>query len=232
MAASKFITHLLEGVQVDQRFKDGYLNATALSKAYLSKTGKIRKPSHWLENARTQETIRHLAGSAGIPSDHLVVTVKSGPNERRGTYLHPRLAIRFAIWLDDDFGLAVEDFIAAHGREFAAFSATRSHGVSTHKFEMDALKLAGFDEPKHYINATQVVYRSLFGMDASKLREERGVPEGGNLRDYLNRMELSAIDTLETRIGQLLQMESFDSFRALYDRAMEIGKGMRVLLLP
>lgn len=232
MADKKFITHLLEGVQVDQRFKDGYLNATKLSKAFLAKTGTHRKPSHWLENARTQETIRHLAGSSGIPDDRLVVLIKGGPNEHRGTYLHPRLAIRFAIWLDDDFGLVVEDFITAHSQEFAAFNASRSHGVATHKFEMDALKAAGFGEPKHYINATQVVYRSLFGMDASKLREARGVPEDANLRDHLTRMELSAIDTLETRIGQLLQTESFDSFRALYDRAMEIGKGMRALLLP
>lgn len=229
MAGKKFITHLLEGVQVDQRFKDGYLNATKLSKAFLAKTGKRREPNDWLRLVRTRETMDHLSQTTGIPVVSLATTIEG---RNGGTYLHPRLAIRFAIWLDDDFGLAVEDFITAHSQEFAAFNASRSHGVATHKFEMDALKAAGFGEPKHYINATQVVYRSLFGMDASKLREARGVPEDANLRDHLTRMELSAIDTLETRIGQLLQMESFESFRALYDRAMEIGKGMRALLLP
>jgi len=232
MASSKFITHLLEGVQVDQRFKDGYLNATKLSKAFLAKTGKRREPSEWLSNKDTKSMVAHLSRSTGIPGDRLTVLIKGGPNEYRGTYLHPRLAVRFGIWLDNDFGLAVEDFIAFYIRESAEFNASRSRGVITHKFEMAELKAAGFGEPRHFINMNQLAYRALFGMDAAKLREARGIPEGDNLRDHLTRMELSAIDTLETRIGQLLQMESFESFRALYDRAMEIGKGMRALLLP
>jgi hypothetical protein len=41
----------------------------------------------------------------------LVVLVTSGPNKYRGTYIHPRLSTRYAIWLSDDFGDLVEEWV-------------------------------------------------------------------------------------------------------------------------
>lgn len=229
MASSKFITHELEGVEIDQRFRDGYLNATKLSKAYLAKAGKRREPNDWLRLVRTKETMEHLSKTTGIPVVSLAVTIEG---RHGGTYLHPRLSIRFAIWLDDDFGLAVEDFMAAYGNEFNAFNAARSQGKVTRGVESRALQVAGFSETRHYINTTQVVYRSLFGMDCGKLKEARGVPDDGNLRDHLTRMEVSAIETMEARLGILLETKDFPTFRSFYEHAMSIGQGMKALLLP
>lgn len=111
MAASKFITHLLEGVQVDQRFKDGYLNATKLSKAYLSKTGKTRKPSQWLLNKDTEDLIQQLSSSTGHPADQLVITVKGGLNEQRGTFIHPDIAPAFISWLESGGKNRTSDYL-------------------------------------------------------------------------------------------------------------------------
>lgn len=113
MTDPEFIVHRIDGVtvSVDQRYCDGYINITKLSNAYRIKTGQRRDPSEWTGNIRTQQMVEHLSRSTGIPVDFLIVTVADGPNERRGTYIHPRLAVRFGIWLSDDFGLLVEDWV-------------------------------------------------------------------------------------------------------------------------
>lgn len=101
----------VSGVFIEQRYKDGYINATKLSNAHKQATGQRREPSEWLDNQRTKQTLEHLSGSTGIPVDLLTVTVTTGKNENRGTYIHPRLAVRFGIWLSDDFGFLVEQWV-------------------------------------------------------------------------------------------------------------------------
>lgn len=100
MTATKFITHLLEGVGVEQRSTDGYVNATKLSKAYLAKSGKRRDISEWLSNKDTKEVLESVSGLTGYPVERLVITIKTGPNEHRGTYIHPDLVPSFTSWLE------------------------------------------------------------------------------------------------------------------------------------
>lgn len=113
MTDSSFIIRRIDGITlaVEQRYRDGYVNATKLSSAHLIKTGKRREVSEWTSNQRTQQMVEHLSESTGIPVDLLIITVIDGANENRGTYIHPRLAVRFGIWLSDDFGLVVEDWV-------------------------------------------------------------------------------------------------------------------------
>lgn len=47
------IAHNINDSVVEQRNSDGYINATALSKAYKLATGKRRDVSEWLSNKRT-----------------------------------------------------------------------------------------------------------------------------------------------------------------------------------
>ena len=101
----------ISGISVEQRYQDGYINATKLSNAHRQATGQRREPSEWLNNQRTKQTLEHLSRSTGIPVDLLIVTVTTGKNENRGTYIHPRLAVRFGIWLSDDFGFLVEQWV-------------------------------------------------------------------------------------------------------------------------
>lgn len=98
-----YIDRSIAGVDVPQRSSDGYISATALSNAHEERTGERREPYEWLNSARIRKTLQHLSGSTGIPVDLLVVVIKNGPNKYRGTYIHPRLSTRYAIWLSDDF---------------------------------------------------------------------------------------------------------------------------------
>jgi hypothetical protein len=107
----KIIVHEANGLQIGQRHEDGYVNATALSKAHYQATKQRRDPNHWLALERTKQSIEHLSRSTEISVDQLVIKIMTGKNENRGTYIHPRLAVRFAIWLSDDFGYMVEEWV-------------------------------------------------------------------------------------------------------------------------
>jgi hypothetical protein len=100
-----------QSVQVGLRTADGYVNATAMAAAHRERTGQQKKVSHWLENKRTQETLRHLSSVTGIPVTELYQVLQGVHHEQQGTWIHPKLAVRFGMWLSDEFGLAVESWV-------------------------------------------------------------------------------------------------------------------------
>lgn len=105
------IPHQASGIVVPQQEENGYFNATALSKVHHQATGQRRDVADWLRNKGTSDMLSHLSGCTGIPVDQLVMLVTDGPNENRGTYIHPKIATRFAIWLNDDLGYKVECWV-------------------------------------------------------------------------------------------------------------------------
>ena len=105
------ITHLLrisEGeVPVSQRPIDGYINATQLCQS----VGKLF--GHWRETDWAQEYLDELSRSIGITIDPLIVIVNKGPNDKRGTWVHPQVALRIAQWLSPRVAVQVDKFILA-----------------------------------------------------------------------------------------------------------------------
>lgn len=94
--------------------ENGYLNATMIAKHY----GKRVKD--YLRNERTQDYMRalneHLSEAVktasqsdgrNIPSQNALVIVKKGNSREfeQGTWLHPKLAIDFARWLNPRFAV-------------------------------------------------------------------------------------------------------------------------------
>lgn len=80
---------------------DGWINATDVAKRY----GK--KPAKWLELPSTKNYLaalrRHLGFDVRKSDIKLVETSKV--RGQAGTWLHPKLAVAFARWLDDDFAV-------------------------------------------------------------------------------------------------------------------------------
>lgn len=80
---------------------DGWLHATKIAERF------GRKPSHWLDLDSTKEYIARLsarmaksnAGKSGIT----LVSTRRGNSITSGTWLHPKLAVKFACWLSVDF---------------------------------------------------------------------------------------------------------------------------------
>ena len=90
---------------------DGFLNATAIAKHF----GK--QPRDYLVNQQTQEYIAALAENLSIKGNPLIdekqiVKIKSGSSKNGGgTWLHPKLAIHFARWLDPRFAVWCDEQI-------------------------------------------------------------------------------------------------------------------------
>jgi len=99
------IGHELEKGIIYQRANDGYINATALCKA----CGKEMK--HYLENQTTKDFLLELSGSVGIPTDLLVQKIMTGPNELRGTWVHPQVAINLGQWSSPKFAVLVSKWV-------------------------------------------------------------------------------------------------------------------------
>lgn len=80
---------------------DGWFNATEAAARF------GRKPAHWLELPNTKGYIAALAKALGLnvgKSDFALVRTQRG-GKAPGTWLHPKLAVAFARWLDDDFAV-------------------------------------------------------------------------------------------------------------------------------
>lgn len=91
-----------------QRRPDGYINATAMAKA----AGR-HLPHYWV-NSRAAEYLQALEGSVGIPTDLLAQSIVTGPNELRGTWVHPRLAVDIARWASPAFAVWIDGWVLEH----------------------------------------------------------------------------------------------------------------------
>lgn len=99
------VPHTYQGSLVQQRATDGYINATAMCKA----SGK--EWSNYKKNEGTEEFLVALEGSLRIRRDLIVQTIIAGPNEARGTWVHPQVAINLAQWLSADFAVQVSQWV-------------------------------------------------------------------------------------------------------------------------
>ncbi|WP_337058240.1 KilA-N domain-containing protein [Pseudomonas sp. USHLN015] len=82
---------------------DGWINATEVSKHF------GRRPSHWLELPSTHSYMtalaKHLGPGVDAGKSGIKLVETSKVRGRSGTWLHPKLAVAFARWLDDDFAV-------------------------------------------------------------------------------------------------------------------------------
>jgi hypothetical protein len=90
---------------------DGWINATRAAARF----GKV--PNEWLRLASTREYLEKLATRVPVSntgkSRITFVTSRRGNSPDSGTWIHPRLAVKFARWLSVDFEIWVDEQIDA-----------------------------------------------------------------------------------------------------------------------
>jgi hypothetical protein len=109
---ANIILHQIGNTAVVLNSEDGYVNATAMAAGHKERTGQRKDVHDWLKLKRTKETIEHLSAVTGKVVTELYQVFQGGIPENQGTWIHPRLAVRFGMWLSDDFGLTVENWVA------------------------------------------------------------------------------------------------------------------------
>ena len=93
----EIVPHHIDGHLIAQRKSDGYVNATAMCKA----AGK--EWSNYKQNADTRAVVASLSRSLQIRRDLLILTITTGKNAERGTWVHPKVALHLATWCSPDF---------------------------------------------------------------------------------------------------------------------------------
>lgn len=79
------------------------INATEMGKAF----GKL--PKDFLRSEQTQSFIDAISRKENCPNGNVVKVVQGGSNQ--GTWMHRKLALKFAAWLNPDFELWVFEVI-------------------------------------------------------------------------------------------------------------------------
>lgn len=126
------------------READGYLNATLMCKAY------DKHLPHWLSNQSTQAIIEALSLEVGIPTSNLVEKIRGrGDRIQQGTWVHPKLAIQLAQWLDPQFALWVSDLVidwfANHNKPKQPALPDTYEDALEQRIEQDQPKVEAFD---------------------------------------------------------------------------------------
>lgn len=110
----------------DIRFStNGWINATEIAKCH----GK--RLDHWLENTETERYMQSLAKHLNTPDSGDLICTQRGRGG--GTWLHPKLAVAFARWIDVDFGVWADMQIDQLLR--GDISATEHYAAATEALE-------------------------------------------------------------------------------------------------
>jgi hypothetical protein len=165
---------------------DGWFNATEAA----AKFGKA--PYEW---QRLPETVAYIAGLERKYGQIPYLKTKRGSGG--GTWLHPKLAVMFARWLDIDFAIWCDEQIDSIIRGKDNWRTLRHATASTNKVVNAILQHTRADAGKqtedyHYANEARLVNWALFG-EFKKLE-----------RDSLSLQELDLLAHLEERNAVLL----------------------------
>ena len=207
---TSIIDHEVSGLSVGQQESNGYINATRLAQAHKQLTGQSRRVHEWLSNKRTKESLDHLSSKLGIPVNQLYQVFQGSPENGGGTWLHPKLATRFAIWLSDDFGLMVEEWV---------------HKWSTNPKQHSQPKL-----PQTYAEALLEAGR--LALELEKLEAEKALLEQENSELSKNLDELFDYSSI-VRIAKFNQVsEKIFNWRSLKAMSIKMGKEIKKVPCP
>lgn len=90
--------YLHNGLSVEVPFtSEAFFNATIAAKPF------EKEPFNWIRSKDAQGYFESLRRIRGLEQHQLVKTASGAPETGGGTWLHPKLGIPFARWLDADF---------------------------------------------------------------------------------------------------------------------------------
>lgn len=167
---------------------DGWFNATQAAEQW------GRRVDHWREN---QETKDYLAALCEITNTPVSGYLKTKRGSGGGTWLHPKLAVRFAQWLDPKFAIWCDAQIdtLVRGKDdwkklrHAAASSTK---VQTAMLQQVRAEIGKATAAHHFMNEHRLVNSLLTG-------EYKGLD-----RESLSTYQLDLLAHLELRNAVLI----------------------------
>lgn len=152
--------------------EQGWFNATQASKQF----GK--RPNDWLNLEETKSYIQALCEYLKISEPKSLIKTKKGGNtvtsengNAQGTWLHPKLAVPFARWLDSRFGVWCDiqiDKLLKGNHPIFDKRRLRHQAAATYKAVSAVLKLSREQigketSPHHYMNEARLINWAITG---------------------------------------------------------------------
>ncbi|QOQ73811.1 KilA-N domain-containing protein [Pseudomonas poae] len=173
--SARIIPFNYEG-QVVRFNADGWLDATEIAESF----GK--EPAQWLRLDSTKEYIQRLSErieKSNVGKSHItLVKTRRGNTSTSGTWLHPKLAVKFARWLSVDFEIWCDEQIDALVRgDQAKWQQARQQSAVGYRGLCDALAIAYEESGKtpqrhHFINEAKLINQVITGEFAGRNRDE------------------------------------------------------------
>ncbi len=156
--------------------QDGWFNATEAAAPF----GK--RPGDWQKLPSTDNYIGALCRQLRREKISLLKVIRGGRNCPDGTWFHPKLAVAFARWLDDDFAVWCDLQIDALIRGNQDWTLQRHAAAASYKVMTMALKETRADAGKscaayHYTNEARLVNFALAGKFAGMDRDAMPVDQ-------------------------------------------------------
>ncbi|EMR8677288.1 KilA-N domain-containing protein [Neisseria gonorrhoeae] len=212
--------------------ENGYLNATAIAEQYDKRVG------NYLRNERTQEYITALNERLFNPetrnratAENQLVIIKKGGNDKKsqGTWLHPKLAVDFARWLNPKFAVWCDEQIET------LLNGNVSDGIKPAKTTAD--DRTGLRQAvAALVGRKGIDYSSAYSMIHQRFNVEsvEGIP-AGKLPEAVAYVHALTLHTGLT--GEVLDREPLPapqpalpiSGNALYDLAVAVSYGARAI---
>lgn len=112
MKTSVTMTRSLGRFEVLQRTKDGMFNATALLRQWNESTNANKRIQDFFENQSTKDFIEALMEEENLQVPNLAyVKSRASRGDNSGTWMHPYLFVKFAMWLNPRFEVKVVKFV-------------------------------------------------------------------------------------------------------------------------
>ena len=152
--------------------EQGWFNATQAAKPF------DKRPNDWLNLAETKSYIQALCEYMAISEPKSLIKTKRGGNtvtshngNVQGTWLHPKLAVPFARWLDSRFGVWCDiqiDQLLQGKHPIFDKRRLRHQAASTYKAVSTVLKLSREQQgketkPHHYMNEAKLINWAITG---------------------------------------------------------------------
>lgn len=109
MVTNQIIKRPMGVFVVEQRTKDGMFNATDLLGQWNTSTGEKKEVTKFFENENTKQFVSALESEENLNTQNPAYLKSRGKNG--GTWMHPILFIKFAMWLNPRFEVQVIKFV-------------------------------------------------------------------------------------------------------------------------
>lgn len=226
--------------------EDGWFNATSVAKKF----GK--RPETWLRTEEVQKLISKISITLyGVIEQNQIVIVKRGsPEAGGGTWMHPKLAVHFAYWLNVDFavwfGEQVEQIL--HERSIPVFdiyqrqsfpvfqnealgftqcmSAEDSYCKANRvSFDSTIKEFCGLRNPMYIRQLTNMVFRIFTGFEVKDFRRGWGIARGSRLRTrlFVDSNLRRAIDDVEIQARAIIEEWQLIEFDDIYSAVEDVA---------